>query len=263
MTTTTLTTSTAAVPASIAGTTVLRRAVAAEWTRFWTVRSTWWSLLAATAMMLFVGIGFGLDVGAAAPVWVAGELGIVFAQFALFVPVMLAVTAEYSTGTIRSTLQAIPRRGALALARSIVSVGVATAAGVVLALAADVAAGIAMGPQAEVVVGDVAGSLAAIAVVVACGALMTVALASALRSSAGTLVTMFMLWLLLPALLPGFGVAWLATVGNHLPGTASIVLLDALGEPALSGVRVAVVLASWVGLAVGAGLWSLLRRDAA
>lgn len=263
MTTTTMTTP-VGVPTSVAGTTVLRRAVAAEWTRFWTVRSTWWSLLAATAMMLFVGIGFGLDARTAGPpVWVAGELGIVFAQFALFVPVMLAVTAEYSTGTIRSTLQAIPRRGVLALARSIVSVGVATAAGVVLALAADVASGIAIGPQAEVVVGDVAGSLAAVAVVVACGALMTVALAAALRSSAGTLVTMFMLWLVLPALLPGFGVAWLATVGNHLPGTASIVLLDALGEPALSGVRVAVVLASWVGLAVGAGLWSLLRRDAA
>lgn len=261
--TTTMTTPTGSVPASLAGTTVLRRAVAAEWTRLWTVRSTWWSLLAATALMLFVGIGFGLDVGAAAPVWVAGELGIVFAQFALFVPVMLAVTAEYSTGTIRSTLQAIPRRGVLALARSIVSVGIATVAGVVLALAADVASGVAMGPQAEVVVGDVAGSLAAVAVVVACGSLMTLAVGAALRGSAGTLVTMFMLWLVLPALLPGFGVEWLATVGNHLPGSAGIVLLDALGGSAMSGVRVAVVLATWVGLAVGAGLWSLLRRDAA
>lgn len=260
--TTTMTTPTASV-AAVPGTTVLRRALAAEWTRLWTVRSTWWSLVAGTAMMLFVGIGFGLDVGAAAPVWVAGELGIVFAQFALFVPVMLAVTAEYSTGTIRSTLQAIPRRGVLALARSIVSVGVATVAGVVLALTADIASGVAMGPQAEVVVGDVAGSLAAVAMVVACGSLMTVAIGAALRSSAGTLVTMFMLWLVLPAMLPGFGVEWLATVGNHLPGTAGIVLLDALGDLAMSGVRVAFVLVTWVGLAVGAGLWSLLRRDAA
>lgn len=108
---------------------VLGRAIAAEWTRLSTVRSTWWSLLAAAAMMLFIGVAFGMDMDEPTPIWVAGELAIVFAQFALAIPAMLAVTSEYSTGAIRSSLQAVPRRGVLACSRALVAVGAATIAG--------------------------------------------------------------------------------------------------------------------------------------
>lgn len=45
---------TTSVPTGPPLTTVLARAAAAEWTRLWTLRSTWWSLLAAAGLMLFV-----------------------------------------------------------------------------------------------------------------------------------------------------------------------------------------------------------------
>lgn len=241
----------------------VRRAMAAEWTRLWTVRSTWWSLAATTAMMLLVGATFGLDVEGTAPVWLAGELGMVFAQFALLLPVMLAVTSEYATGAIHSTLQAVPRRGVLALARTLVPVTVVTVVGVVLAAAADLAAGVVLGPQAEVVAGDVAGSLADVATLVASGAVLTAAIGAALRSSAGTLTSMFMLWLVLPTLLPQFGVPWLTTIGEHLPGSGAMAFLGAFGEPALTPTHATVVLMGWLAVAGAAGLASLLRRDAA
>ena len=250
-------------PRALPGRTVLRRAMAAEWTRLRTVRSTWWSLLAGLVMMLFVGVAFGLDMDDVTPVWVAGELGVVFAQFALFVPAMLAVTAEYSTGAIRSTLQAVPRRGVLALARILVAVGAAATAGIVLALLADVASWVALGSRAEVVTSDIATSLGAVAMLVAAGALLAVGVGTALRSSAGTLTTVFLLWLVLPTMLPAFGVSWLATIGNHLPGAAAMVFLDAFGDPALSTTRAGIVLAAWLVAATAAGSWSLLRRDAA
>ena len=44
-------------------TTMLRRAVASEWTRAWSIRSTWWALGAATLMMIGLGVAFGLDPG--------------------------------------------------------------------------------------------------------------------------------------------------------------------------------------------------------
>lgn len=250
-------------PRSLPGRTVLRHAMAAEWTRLRGVRSTWWSLLAGLVMMLFVGVAFGLDMDDVTPVWVAGELGIVFAQFALFVPAMLAVTAEYSTGAVRSTLLAVPRRGVLALARTLVAVGAVASAGFVLALAADVASWVALGPRAEVVTGDLAASLGAVAMLVAAGALLAVGVGNVLRSSAGTLTTVFLLWLVLPMMLPAFGVSWLATIGNHLPGAAAMAFLDAFGDPVMSTTRAGIVLAAWLVAATAAGLWSLLRRDAA
>jgi hypothetical protein len=245
------------------GLVVLRRAIVAEWTRLWTVRSTWWATGAAAAMLLFVGVAFGLDVPMPAPVWVAGELGIVFAQFALLIPVMLAVTGEYSTGAIRSTLQAVPRRGVLALARTVVTVVVATVLAVALVLAADLASWVALGADAEVVAADVLGSLGAVGALVAAASIMTLGIGASLRSSAGTLTTVFMLWLVLPTMLPAFGVAWLATIGTHLPGSAGMALLDAFGDPVLSTTRAIIVLCVWLTAAVAAGLLSLTRRDAA
>lgn len=251
--------------------TALARAVASEWTRLWTVRSTWWALLGAAGMMLLLGFAFGQDAppdpglpggGMPFPLWVPGEIALAVGQFALYVVVMLAITAEYATGAIRSTLQGVPRRGLLLLARTAVVVAVATVSAVLLSAAAGAAAWIGLGGRAEVVPGDIAHSLAMIAVVVICGSLFTVGLGALLRSSAGTLTSVFLLLLVLPNLLPGFGIGWLATIGEHLPGYASLSLLQAFGIEQ-SAARASVVLAAWVGAALVAGAWSLMRRDAA
>lgn len=261
-TATTPRTTLAAEPGAGRGT-QLRRALAAEWTRLWTVRSTWWSLLAALGLLVLVGVGFGMDAGEDASVWVPGEVGMMFAQFPLAIPALLAVTSEYATGAIRTSLQAVPRRGVLATARVAVGVGVAAAGATLFGAVAGVIAWVLMGARAEVVAGDWLGSLATLALVVAAFTLVTVGVGTVLRSSAGALTVAFLVQMVLPTLLPNLGVQWLATAGEHLPGYATIALLDAFGMPPISATRAWVILAVWAVAAAAAGTWSLLRRDAA
>ena len=125
------------VPASV----VLRRAMAAEWSRLWSVRSTWWCLLAGAVLMVLMGGAAGADyAGDPTPVWWAGEFAIVPGQLAFHLLVVLTITNEYATGMIRSSLQWVPRRGLLLAARAIVVVGVATTAAVLLTMATDAVA---------------------------------------------------------------------------------------------------------------------------
>ncbi|GAB3365553.1 hypothetical protein [Modestobacter lapidis] len=243
---------------------LLARAAAAEWTRMWTVRTTWWCLLAAAVTVVGLGLTFGIDVGGdpggAPPAQLAGEIAVLPGQFALLVLVLLAVTPEYATGAIGTTLQWTPRRGVLLAARVGMPVAVATAAGVLLALAADLAAWAAQ-PRMELSFPALAGSLGSIAIVLLAGGLLAVGAGLLLRSTAGALAAVFLVQLVLPFLLPAFGVGWMSALSLLLPGSAATFLL--LGEPDMTTASAAAVLAVWSGGALAAGAWSLLRRDAA
>lgn len=243
--------------------TVFRRAAGAEWLRLRTVRSTWWCLLGAAALMLFIGgaAGSGNRSGGAAPVWFAAEFAILPGQFAFLLIVLLAVTGEYSTGAIRSSLQWVPRRGILFAARTVVPVAFATVCAVILAVATDLIAWGFLGQDAEVVLGDIARSLAMIGILVAVGGILTVGLGLLLRSTAGTLTAIFLLLFGLVVMLGNTGVPLLVTISEHLPGSALISLLQATDEARATSTVVA-VLTSWTGAAMGAGGWSLMHRDA-
>lgn len=249
---------------SISTVVVFRRAIAAEWVRVWSVRSTYWALLAGTAIMLLMGTAFGRDTAGdpPLPVWLAAEFAIIPGQFAFLLVAMLAVTAEYGNGAIRSSLQWVPRRGLLFAARTIVSLGVTVATATLLALATDLIAWAWMGDSALVVAGDVGRSIATIALYTTMSGLLTIGLAWATRNSAATLVTVFLLQLVLPMIMPVFGVSALTTIAEHLPGFAGVSLLEAIGVPLATGTVVTVFLA-WVGGAMSAGAWCLLRRDSA
>jgi ABC-2 type transport system permease protein len=98
-----------------------RRVVRSEWTKLVSLRSTRWAL--ATTLLLAIGIGIlacvvfesrwahlsATDRHDFHPLSVS-LAGINFAQLALGVLGVLVITGEYSTGMIRSTLGAVPRR---------------------------------------------------------------------------------------------------------------------------------------------------------
>jgi ABC-2 type transport system permease protein len=104
----------------VGGVTQLRVA-RSEWTKLRSVRSTRWSLLAS--LLLIIGIGIlacvvfesrwpHLDVREKLrfhPL-TANLAGVNFAQLAIGVLGVLVITAEYSTGMIRSTFAAVPKR---------------------------------------------------------------------------------------------------------------------------------------------------------
>ncbi|SOD99477.1 hypothetical protein [Blastococcus haudaquaticus] len=244
--------------------TVYGRAATAEWLRLRTVRSTWWCLLAAAVTIVGIGVIMAFDAenvtasGDLPPATAAGEFGVLLGQFALLVMVLLAVTQEYASGAIAPTLQWTPRRGVLLAARVTVPVLAAAVAAVLLAFVADVAAWLIA--DLSLSTGDVTDSLGRIAAVLVAGGVLAVGVGLFLRSTAGALATVFLLQLVLPFLLPAFGVQWMADLGELLPGSGAIWTL--LGEPEMSAAQATTLLVGWSGVALVAGGWSLLRRDA-
>ena len=246
---------------------VFGRAAGAEWVRLRTVRTTWACLLAATVVVVGLGAIAAADEAegtatAANPIvsTFAGEYGVLLGQFGLLVLALLAVTQEYASGSIGPTLQWTPRRGVLLAARAAVPTVVATVVGVLLALVADVVA-LLIDPELTLPLGDAAAGLARIAAVLAAGSLLAVGVGLLLRSTAAGLATVFLLQLVLPFLMQSFNVEWLADLARWLPGTGAVRTL--LREPdSLSAGGALALLACWSAVALAAGGWRLLRRDA-
>jgi ABC-2 type transport system permease protein len=114
----------------------------AEWIKFWSVRSTGWSMVA----MFVLGAGLTVLVCATSAEWLASAeadenpasfvtWGMMFAQITAIVLGTLAVTSEYGTGMIRATLAATPRRGEVLAAKAVVLTGSLLVAGTVTAFA--------------------------------------------------------------------------------------------------------------------------------
>lgn len=94
------------------------RVMLAEWTKFRTVRSTKWSLGIAILLAIVIPAIGAFDArhnwesgfhGGENPLDVA-LVGVYVAQLAIAVLGVLVITSEYSTGSIRSTFTAVPKR---------------------------------------------------------------------------------------------------------------------------------------------------------
>jgi ABC-2 type transport system permease protein len=120
---------------------VFSQTLRAEWIKFWSVRSTTWSVVA----LFVLGAGLTVLVCATSAEWLAsGEAdespasfvtwGMMIAQITAVVLGTLVVTSEYGTGMIRTTLAATPRRGAVLAAKAILLTGTLLVAGTVAAV---------------------------------------------------------------------------------------------------------------------------------
>ncbi len=120
----------AALPPA-AGRAGLRGAIASEFTKLRSVRSTYWTL--GALFVVSVGLGIAITAGTAAnfnnhPANKAGfdatqtSLGAFFELGQLIIAVIgaMVITSEYSTGMIRTSLTAQPRRGVVYAAKAIV-----------------------------------------------------------------------------------------------------------------------------------------------
>jgi ABC-2 type transport system permease protein len=107
-----------------------RHAARMEWIKLRTLRSTRWSLLVALLGMIGIGIAAGYNTrnprsDVTNNILVGGALGsLLFALLGV-----LVMTSEYSSGTVRSTLAAIPRRPLMLAAKAAVFGVVALVAG--------------------------------------------------------------------------------------------------------------------------------------
>lgn len=127
--------------------TALTHALDAEWIKLRSVRSTYWTVIVATALTIAVSI---LDTRSIIGSWeqnrrslegdfdplTASLTGLYVAQVGFGVLGVLAIGSEYSSGQIRTTLTAVPQRLRVLAAKSAAVAGTAIATGLVAVFAA-------------------------------------------------------------------------------------------------------------------------------
>jgi ABC-2 type transport system permease protein len=111
--------------------------VHAEWTKLRTVPGTPWLLAAAIVLTVAVSIaataGTRCPAGAACPADTTklSLTGVEVGQAVVAILAVLGISGEYSTGMIRATFTAMPRRAAVLAAKACVTTGPVLAAGVI------------------------------------------------------------------------------------------------------------------------------------
>lgn len=250
-----------------------------EWTKLKTLRSTWWSLgvmlVASLGISILLTSIFTAHYPTLGPQDKASfrddtiglflQPGAQLGELALTVLGVLVITAEFSTGMIRATVLAAPRRTPVLAAKA------AVLAAVVLVMSEIIAwicffVGCAIAHRHVTVTLSTPGSLRAIlgfGAVMAMTALIALALGALLRHTAAALSVALGLNLVVPgllALVPG-------SLGRHLtyamPQRAGQLIMDRTEEintPYSQWAGLGIVALWTVGLLVLA-LWSIKRRD--
>jgi hypothetical protein len=182
-------------------------------------------------------------------------------QFAALALATLMIAGEYSTGSIVSSLQCVPVRARMLLAKCAVILPVLCCTGVLVGLLGTGVAAAAMGEHGpQVGSGDVAVQALAIGGYLAFAGVIAVGLGAAMRSVAGTLTATLLLIFWVPVALQVIGVTWLATAGMYLPGGAGATLLN-IAHASYGWPVAVVILAAWAIAAQSAGYVVLRHRD--
>jgi ABC-2 type transport system permease protein len=240
-----------------------------EWRKLRSVRSTWWTLAVFAAGM----IGIAILVGLKAPTHPGpdydptenGLAGLAIGQLALGTLGVLALSTEFSSGMIRATFAAVPRRGWVLAAKAAVLTAVTLGAGEVLAFASFIAG------QAAVPHGLVHATLGqpgVLRAVLMSGAypaliaLIGLGLAALIRHTAGAISAVVGVVFVLPLIL--------LPLGEHNPvmkflpemiAENSIGAVKPVADSLSAGAGFA-MLCVYAAVALAAGGWALAHRDA-
>lgn len=255
------------------------RLLRSEWIKLMSLRSTWWSLVVVIVMsiglsMLVAGSVSSQLLASGIPADQAAGAGLVAVtgpmQFSMLLAGSLgaiAVTGEYSTGMIRSSLTAEPRRGGVLAAKAIVVAALLFAVSLAIFIIAAVVTAPILG-EAAVDWSDSSMSLVPIfygALSMACFALLGLSCGFILRNGPGAISLVIGILFILP-ILPnlfafGGGWDWVRDIAQYLPMSAAQSLTSP-GEGGLADPIALLTLLAWVGVGL-AGSWAVLRtRDA-
>ncbi len=249
------------------------RVVASEWIKFRTLRSSWIVLASALVAMIAIGALIGYNTGlhwsgnldpedrvASAPLQ-----GLYLAQLLIGVLGVLFVSGEYSTGMIRSTLAAVPRRLPVLGAKTLVYGVICLVTLIPASFAAFFAAQASLRHYGH---GTALGAPTALRVIIATGVYLALiglfgsALGWIVRSTPGGISLFVAILLVLPGILSVLPGQWVKDAVKYLPGEAGASFYSTLqADNSLSSGTGLLVLVIWVlgALAVAGGL--LMRRD--
>ncbi|MGD3112309.1 ABC transporter permease [Streptomyces sp. YGL11-2] len=250
------------------------RVLRAEWAKFLSLRSTWITL--GISLLILVGIGVmsayrynpadlhgpGADAkNAVALALRSSEL----AQLALGVLGVLITAGEYTTGMIRSTLTAVPKRLPVLWSKLLVGFGSVLVVATIGAFASFLGGmsflsgkPIALGLGADGVLRCLFGAGLYLALVTTFGA----ALGMLVRSVAGGISLLVGTLMLFPILLDILPSSWKTDISPYLPGEAGSQIFQLhTASGALSPSTGLWVFAAWVAVTVAAAAYRLIRSD--
>jgi len=220
-------------PALPPGRSGFTHALRSEWTKLRTVRSTLWCVL-STAV---AGIGIGmLATASQASHWRNAGIvdrvlfdptaisltGLLFGQLALGVLGVLVVSAEYGSGSIRSTFAAVPRRSVVLGAKAVTFAAVALVVGEAVSFSAFfIGQALLSGSTPTASLGQ-PGVLRAVTgggLYLTVLGLLALGLAAMIRHTAGAISTFVSIQLILPLVVSAFPASIGHPIGKYLPAT--------------------------------------------
>ncbi|MDN5915159.1 MAG: hypothetical protein L0I76_08655 [Pseudonocardia sp.] len=244
------------------------RACHAEWIAWTGLRFTRLALAAGvltTIAFALVGAGSlaasaanGYDVAASAPAIAAQAVAV--GQLPLLVLAATVLPARQAGGALRATVRAVPRRGRLLLATTIVVSGVLGLVGAVAGLAAVVTATVVLGASDGAATADIVRTVLGSGVAVGLTGAVLVGVGALVRATLAALLCGMLLVFVAPLLAEFSASGWVAEAGTYLPSTAAAALgaPDGGRYPALVG---ALILLVWAVAAQLAGYAALWLRD--
>lgn len=271
-----------AAPARTAATPRLKvtqaRVIRSEFTKFRSLRSTLYTLLTAVALMIGVGAVFSAVTASQYHTFGAAERatfnpvttslnGAIFAVVAFGVLGVLLISGEYSTGMIRSSLTAVPRRLPVLWGKLAVFAGTIFAISVIASFISFFAGQALLSSHHLGVPITAPGALRSVtgaALYVTVAGLIGVALGALLRSAAAGISTFAAVFFVIPPLTSLLPASISAHLAQYLPSNAGEVLWG--GTRGLTN-----ALSPWTGFAVlcgyavvliAAAAWRLRRADA-
>jgi ABC-2 type transport system permease protein len=260
--------------------TSMRDALHAEWTKARTLPGNGWLHLAAIALTVVVSAAVAAAVRCPSghctedPAKIS-LTGIYLGQAVIAIVAVLAVSSEYSTGMIRVTLAAMPRRAAMLAAKAAVLTGPVLVAGAVAVLGSLLAGrlilpghgiGPAHGyPDLSLASGPVLRAAVGSVLYLTLIALLSLGIAAAVRDSAAAIGIVLGLLYLFPILgqMAGSG-TWHRHLEQLAPMTAGLAIQATTGlhSQPISPWAGLGVLAGWTATALLTGVILLGLRDA-
>ena len=264
--------------AGAAGRAAFHHSLRAEWIRMRTMRATLYVVVATLAAGAGLGSLNGSSAGDEYAAMKAADRlafdplatslkGVILAQLTLALLGGLAITSEYGSRTIVSTLTAVPRRGRVLVAKAVVLTAIALPAGMLTTLGGFLAgqAGLKSSGAPYVALGDPGAWRAVLGggLFLTLAAVLGLAAGTLIRSTTATVTTLFATTLIVPALAPALPGSLAGWVAEYWPPSAGGQIVTGYRDPDLLGPWPGFsVMAGCVVILLAAALFTFRRRDA-
>ncbi|MDX6408105.1 MAG: type transport system permease protein [Gaiellaceae bacterium] len=251
------------------------RVAVSEWTKLRSVRSTRYSLLAAVLFTIGLAALACAVVAHHYPQMTLSEqadfhplelnlVGVQLAQLAIGILGILVITAEYSTGMIRASMTAVPKRLPVLWAKALVY-GLVTAALMIPAvlIAFFIGQSILARHHIEASFGDpgVARALFGAALYLTVVGLFGLGIGAILRNTAGGIATFVAIMFVLPPLMNVLPSSWNDAASPYLPLAAGEAIMAVTGGNQLAPWTGFALFCGYAAAALGVAAVLLVRRD--